>query len=93
MPTDTEIPRSLATHIEPINSIKLHSVGDVSKNGGAACVHAVVAQGSDTGLRFVAAKARMPKKELTMPRLELVVAHMAVNQVEWVTIDTTKSCE
>lgn len=42
LPAQVEFPRSLAVHREPIESIKLHSFGDTSKSGVAACVYAVV---------------------------------------------------
>lgn len=79
LPVRVETPRSLVVHQEPIESIKLHSFGDASGNGVAACVYAVVDQASGTNQGLVAARSRLPKRELTIPRLELVAAHMAVN--------------
>ena len=81
LPAQVEVPRSLAVHKEPIESIKLHSFGDASKSGVAACVYAVVEQASGTNQSLVTAKARLPKQGLTIPRLELVAAHMAANLV------------
>ena len=62
LPVDVEVPRSLVVHREPIESIKLHSFGDASKNGVAACVYAVVEQASGTNQGLVAARARLPRK-------------------------------
>ena len=81
LPVQVEVPRSLAVHRESIESIKLHSFGDASKSGVAACVYAVVEQASGTNQGLVTAKARLPKQGLTIPRLELVAAHMAANLV------------
>ena len=46
----------------------------------ASAVYAVVQQGeADSGL--VCAKSRLAKQNLTIPRLELLAAHMATNLV------------
>ena len=55
--------------------------GDTIGTGTAAAVYAVAYQESDTKQGLVAAKARLAKKGLTIPRL-LVVAHMAANLVD-----------
>ena len=81
LPADVEVPRSLTTHREPIKSIKLHSFGDASKNGVAACAYAIIKQASRTNQGLVAARARLPKLGLIIPRLELVAAHMAANVI------------
>ena len=47
----------------------------------AAAVYAVVVQESSTNQGLVAAKARLAKQGLTIPRQELVSGHMAVNLV------------
>lgn len=76
-----EIPRSLAVHQEPIEDIELHSFGGASRNGVVTSVYAVVYQASGTNRGLVAARSRLAKRELTIPRLELVAGHMAVNLV------------
>ena len=45
----------------------------------AAAVYTVVVQEKDVNQGLVASRARLAKKELTMPRLELVSGHMAMN--------------
>ena len=50
--------------------------------GTAAAVYAVVHQESGVKQGLVAAKSRLAKKNLTIPRLELVAAHMAANLVD-----------
>ena len=81
LPRSFQVPRSLATHREEIEEIELHSFGDASANGVAACVYAVVRQASGTNQGLISAKSRLSKQGLTIPRLELVAGHMAVNLV------------
>ena len=76
------MPRSIPTFQEDIESIVLHAFGDASGKGVAAVVYAVVNQPSGTTQDLVAAKARLAKHGLTIPRLELVSAHMASNLVD-----------
>ena len=45
----------------------------------AAAVYAVVVQEKGVNQGLVASRARLAKKGLTIPRLELVSGHMAVN--------------
>ena len=44
-------------------------------------MYAVVRQQSGTTQRLVAAKARLAKEELSIPRIELIGGHMAANLV------------
>ena len=74
-----EVPRSLAVAGEEIREITLHAFGDASGQGLAAAVYAVVQQHSVVTQGLVAAKARLAKEGLTIPRLELVAGHMAAN--------------
>ena len=59
--------------------MQLHSFGDARKKCVFAAVYAVVQQESGTVQDLVAAKSRLAKTNLTIPRLELVAGHMAVN--------------
>ena len=77
-----QVPRSLAAFQETIEAIDLHAFGDTSGAGTAAAVYAVVHQASGINQGLLAAKARLAKKGLTIPRLELVSGHMAANLVE-----------
>ena len=72
----------MAVHQEPITNIDLHSFGDASGSGLAACVYAVVQQPSGSNQGLVAARSRLAKPQTTIPRLELLAAHMAVNLVK-----------
>ena len=73
------VPRSLAVHRQPIQSIQLHGFGDASRSGVGAAVFTVTEQEAGFTRRLVAAKARLAKQGLTIPRLELVSAHMVKN--------------
>ncbi len=73
------VPRSLAEYHEPIQSIRLHGFGDASGDGVGATAFAVVTQKSGTTQQLVAAKARLAKRGLTIPRLEFVAVHMVTN--------------
>ena len=62
--------------------MEFHAFGDESGRGVAAAVYTVVRQDSGTTQGLVAAKARLAKQRLTIPRLELAAEHMAVNSVD-----------
>ena len=79
LPKQVEVPRSLAKARKPIKSIALHGFGDASGHGVSAAVYAVVNQQSTVNQGLVVARARLAKNGLTIPRLELVAAHMVVN--------------
>ena len=82
LPDLVQVPRSLAAFQGTITAIDLHVFGDTSGVGTAAAVYAVVQQASSTNQGLLAAKSRLAKKGRTIPRLELVSAHMAANLVE-----------
>ena len=82
LPDHVSAPRSLVKYQEPIEEIDLHTFGDASGQGVAATVVAVVRQNSGISKGLVASKSRLAKKNLTIPRLELVSAHMASNLVD-----------
>ena len=79
IPTEVTTRRPLASHQQPIISVELHAFGDASICGVGAAVYSVVRQEDGVTQTLVTAKARLAKKELTIPRLELVSAHMATN--------------
>ena len=47
-----------------------------------ACIYAVIRQASGTKQGLIPARSRLAKQGLTIPRLELVAGHMAVNLVD-----------
>ena len=79
LPREISFPRSVPAHREQIREVKLHAFGDASKRGVCAAVYAVVMQDSNTTQGLVTAKSRLSKANLTIPRLELVAGHMAMN--------------
>ena len=77
LPERVTVPRTLSKFREEIEAVELHSFGDASAKG----VYAVVTQKTGISRGIVAGKARLAKQGLTIPRLELVAAHMATNLV------------
>ena len=55
--------------------------GDASTEGVGTVIYSVVRQDGGVTTSLVAAKSRLAKKTLTVPRLELVSAHMSANLV------------
>lgn len=72
----------MAAFRETVEAIDLHASRDTSGAGSAAAVFAVVHQASGVNQILLVAKSCLAKKGLTIPRLELVSAHMAANLVE-----------
>jgi hypothetical protein len=81
LPEQVTVPRSIAVHQEIVDEVELHAFGDASKKGVSAAVYAITKQESGVNVGLVAAKAQLAKQDLTIPRLELVSAHMAANLV------------
>ena len=79
LPEWVTVPRTLAPCRQRVSKVTLHAFGDASIHGVAAAVYAVVQQKEGTTQGLVCAKARLAKRNLTIPRLELVSGHMAVN--------------
>ena len=82
LPKSFTIARSLVAHREEIERIDLHSFADMCAHGVTACVYAVIRQASGTNQDLTAARSRLAKQGLTIPCLELVTGHMAVNLVD-----------
>lgn len=81
LPPEVTVPRSIAPFHEPVEKLEIHAFGDASGEGLCAAVYTVLKQPSGGTQRLLTAKARLAKKGLTIPRLELVAGHMAVNVV------------
>ncbi|XP_028419027.1 uncharacterized protein LOC114544609 [Dendronephthya gigantea] len=79
LPREYTVPRSLTPHRIPVAEIELHSFGDASSQGVCAVVYAVTRQMDETTQGLVCSKSRIAKRNLTIPRLELIAGHMAVN--------------
>ena len=72
---------SIPLYQEDIDEIQLHAFGDASGRGVRAAVYTVVKQASGVSQGLVTAKSRLAKHGLTIPHLELVSGHMAVNLI------------
>ena len=68
-----EIPRSVALSKESITAVDLHVFGDASIVASCAVVYAVVLQPSVTNQGLVVSKSCISKKNLTIPKLELLL--------------------
>ena len=79
LPEQITTVRALVQYQEPTSIINLHVFAGASRKGVAAAVFTVVSQPSRLMQGLVAAKARLAKQGLTIPRLELVAGHMAAN--------------
>ena len=75
------VPRALTPYQQPILELTLHAFGDASTKRVSAAVYVVVQQAQGITQQLVCAKSRIAKRNLTIPRLELVAGHMAVNLV------------
>ena len=73
------VPRPVVHYREPLADI--HAFSDTSTQGVGAAVYAVIRQLSGTTQLLVAAKGRLAKLGLTVPRIEFVSANMATNLV------------
>ena len=81
LPPSITVPRPLTAQREKIANIDLHCFGDASGRGVSAALYAVVTQPSGVIVGLVTAKARLAKQGLSIPRLELVSGHMAINLI------------
>ena len=82
LPKEETIPRPIVKYREPVLNVELHTFGDASTKGVGAVVYSVVRQKSGNTQQLVTAKSRLAKEGLTIPRLELISAHMATNLVK-----------
>ena len=70
--TKVEIPRSI-----PLK--QLHVLGDASVLGCCAAAYIVVYQPASVNQGLIDSKSRLSKRDMTIPRLERIAAHMATN--------------
>jgi hypothetical protein len=84
LPESVSTQRILASYQEPIEKVQIHAFGDASGKGISPAVYTVVTQESGTTQGLITAKSRIARQGLTIPRLELVAGHMAVNLAAYV---------
>ena len=65
-----------------MKGLVLHAFGDTSGCGISSAVYAVITQTSGVSKGLTAAKSSLTKKNLTIPKLELVAAHTTANLVD-----------
>ena len=82
LPEVIKVPRPISNLQEKIERVVLHAFADASKEGTSVALYAVIHQGSKAKQGLLASKSRLSKKNLSIPRLELVAAHMASNILE-----------
>ena len=77
--TKVEIPRSIPLKQESVTMVDLHVFGDASVLGCCAAAYVVVYQPSSLNQGLIASKSRLSKRDMNIPRLELIAPHMATN--------------
>ena len=82
LPTKVKVPRSIRLSKESLNLINIHAFGDARLLGTCAVAYAVIEQPSGIKQGLIASKIRLPKKQMTIPRLELVAAQVVANLAE-----------
>ena len=79
------MPRAIPRHIGVVIELILRGFADASPLGCCTVIYAVVKQTGMTSQGFLISKARLAKRDLTIPRLELVSCHMLSNLLHNVT--------
>ena len=74
--TKIVLPRATSLKLESVTAIDLNVFGDSSILANCTTVYAVVYQPSITDKGLLVSKSRISKKDVTVPRLELLAAHM-----------------
>ncbi|XP_028410907.1 uncharacterized protein LOC114533565 [Dendronephthya gigantea] len=79
---NVEVPRSLTGNSKETKAIELHVFADASNLACSAVTIAVVEHSSGTIKGLLTSKSRISKRNTSIPRLELVGAHMAANMAK-----------
>ena len=79
---NVKVPRSLVGNSSEVKAIELHLFADASNLACSAVTIAVIEQSSGTVKRLLTSKSRISKKNTSIPRIELVAAHMAANMAK-----------
>ena len=77
--TKVEVPRSITLKQESVTMVDLHVFGDASVLECCKAAYVVVYQPSSDDQGLIASKFRLSKRDMTIPRLELIAAHIATN--------------
>ena len=76
-----KIPRPFLIHKESIIFVDLHAFRYASIVANCLAVYAAVNQWSEVSQGLVASKSRISKRDLTIPRLDLVSTYIACNLI------------
>ena len=88
LPKSISIPRAFNMSFSTIKEVNIHTFADASGQGVCATLYVVIRQqNGEVHQGILCAKSRLVKKNQTIPRLELIAAHMAAN----ITANTIKS--
>jgi hypothetical protein len=81
LPSVLTFPRSIPRERASITEIYIHGFADASILGCCAVIYVVAKQGELVSRGLMVSKARLAKRDLTIPRLELVSCHMVCNLI------------
>ena len=73
------MPRSIPIKIGLITEIDIHLFSDASIDRVCTVAYAVVYQANKISRNLITSKSRLAKKNISIPRLELIAAHMSSN--------------
>ena len=79
LPEKIVVPRAFRLQHEKIEAIDFHVFSDASIIETVVVLYAIIYHSSGTSQGLVAAKSRLSKRNLTIPKLELVAMHTAAN--------------
>ena len=74
--------RSIAVKGKQISYIDIHLFSDTSLTGVCTVAYVVVIQQNIFSQNLITSISRLARKNLSIPRLEVVVAHMSANLAE-----------
>ena len=80
LPESISVPRCVS--MKTVKDIQLHGFGDASKDGCCVTIYVVASDGVETTQGLLSSKVRVAKKNLTIPRLELISGHMVANMLD-----------
>jgi hypothetical protein len=81
LPSVLTFPRSIPRERASTTEIHIHGFADASILGCCAFIYVVAKQGELVSRGLLVSKARLAKRDLTIPRLELVSCHMVCNLI------------
>ena len=75
LPKEISVPTSITSLAHAITPLEVHGFGDASVIGCSALVYLVIHQDEWINQGLLTVKSRLSKRDLMMPRLELVATH------------------